>query len=401
MALSFEEFKALRSKGLSPEQITVLDSTGAPAENTRTGAPDPGIRQPLPQWLAQMIPHLLPAAGMTLATLNPEIGLPAMMLRGGLGMLAGEGAKMGALGAQGQPQPNVLPRLGGAFVSGMGGGLLGGLGAKLAPSRGIAEGMAQRSFNPTEEIMRDYPGSVRAALEAGITNTPAGKALAQTNVEAAAAASKSARLGSSARLTPRDVAESALKQAEDAMGRPLTAIEERGVIRQVQQDFNSFLRESASGALRGKKPGSYNASQVAAVTRRAGKTASPGYRAGAKGTPIPASDAANLASGGRAALNRAIPGYEQLQAQVKTARGVNAMVTKAQNRPMPTLPAKIDITQFPPVGSLRPDIASQIAAFAYRGDPYAMAILRQLLARVPQAGVGVVQSGLDQPGGGR
>jgi hypothetical protein len=283
--------------------------------------PTPGI--------GPMLPYIGGMAGGALGTLA---GGPALGIGGaGIGGMAGKAAER-ALGGQ-SPSLTAMGGSAAQMVAGeVGGQVLGGVANRVAPvlmkkALGSMTALARR-FNTTPEAIAAKVLSKR--LPPGLE----GERLAQQaadvpRVKRSAILMQSSRMVSSERLSLE-----VIRDAENSIGRRLTAGERSDLISQVEAEADRILTARTHGAVRHPTPGRYNPREAEQIKEVAARNAQPAYNAQQAGRSLSASPAFSeqLAGGARTALNR-IPGVEPLSAEIRDAMMSKQAIAQAMRRP--------------------------------------------------------------------
>jgi hypothetical protein len=418
MALSFEEYKALRQKGLSAEQVARLDSVG----NAQSFEAE---KQASMQDFPQQAAHLgLAASPWLLGVLGSVLGGAPGAFAGGF---AGKGIQMAGEQAMGNgPAPQGWQGVGQMALAGgeqlAGHGIGKGL-AMLAPTRPVATAMYRNALNPSASLLKEFPGLVQEGMAQRLPVSEAGKQAAIKTAESRAAAS-AARLDRAAAggmdFGVRDIAGPALRAAQKVKGSPLTSQEIKRVMASVRGEATAYLEPASVGAYRPptqpptpqasglldvygnpipppppapRVPTRYTPTQVATVGKQAGREASTGLRAAQQGkfgrTPVAAE---SMRRGATGALNRSIPGYQAGQQQLQSAMGLERAMIDAANRNTGSFPISMNLHRgiLPNAFTLRPDLASAIALRGQGVDPILMMLLRAAMRGTPQAAAGIL-----------
>ena len=179
MALSKEQFAALRAKGLSVDQIVAFEAGRSPAPAPTPSVPPRVVGNPVADALKARLTGALPALGAAPGGFVPGPLGWAISAAGGM---AGKGAQMAMTGDRPGPSMSFLDAL-----AARGPGFLGAMlppqvveegakqaalgvtgGAVAAPVRGLGVAAYRGALRPTASLVQKFPNVVRQMMKAKV-----------------------------------------------------------------------------------------------------------------------------------------------------------------------------------------------------------------------------------------
>lgn len=399
------------------------ESGGVAADVTRTGPPDPGIKQPFPDWLAQAIQQAAPQIPRAINETLPSIGAGVGLMAGGPGGLllgAGGGEAVRQLLARANnwgPVPQTAPDAMGSINSAM---AMQGMFAPLA-MRGASAlpGMAERtmtsSVHPTPAMQRLYPKIGQTMLDEKMKAFP-GMEGSKAAVRKVAGAEQDVTdllqgLAPTTRIS-RDKIMARVNQWFGELSRSTTAPDEkvtaaRKLIGDLEKSWpGAGGVKDAAGKLTPERY--FTPEQTRTLMRKADQDAKKIFLAQSKGptaNPVMADleEGFNVAlrRGARDAISEVSPEFSAAQGRLGRLHGAESAITEAEMmRRSGAAPAgsRMYLGNLSVHGSLiPPQVKNRVALLM--NEPW----FQNFVRTSPQQAMALIQAlgGMQSPGGGR
>jgi hypothetical protein len=268
---------------------------------------------------------LLPAAGGIVGSLpGVATGNPIMGIAGaGIGGDIGERARQYFSG-----EATSTPK---AETAGLTQGGAQALGEGLGMAAGRMAGpLMRKALSASPALVRRFGTSQEAIAQTALRERlPMKQGPAQALADAIRTARGKVIAAQPGSTSARELASSAIRDSERALGRSLTMPEKAALTNKVQEEANAILAGRTHGIVPASNTG-YTARELEQIKEVAAKNARPAYRAQAEMASTAASPALSrqIASGARGALNQ-IPGVKAQSSRLKSVMAVSQAIDRA------------------------------------------------------------------------